>query len=137
MTPDAAVSMLNSQLAKHGEDIELIRTTGLTGPQAAAYGVICRAFVRGYSAEELIAGITQSDSKVILGPTEIEASGWPGPETARETTSGTPISSTTGDIRIPRKNDKAVIAGRQRNIEASVGLYMAGVLVRIEMRVAG
>lgn len=137
MTPDAAISMLNGQLAKHGEDIELIRTTGLTGPQAAAYGVICRAFVRGFSDQEYAAGIHFSESKVIIGPTEIEASGWPGPETARETASGVPISSTAGDTRVPRKNDKAVIAGKQRNVEAAVGLYFAGVLVRIEMRVAG
>lgn len=126
MTPEASIAALDRQLAAHGQDVELQR---LTGSQLIPFKVTCRAFVRGYSAEELIGGITQSDSKVIMGPTEIEAGGWPGPEF--------PAGSTTGDIRIPRKNDKAVIAGRMRNIEAAVGLYLAGVLVRIEMRVTG
>lgn len=126
MTPDEIKATLNSQLAEHGEDIELQR---LTGTQLIPFKVTVRAFVRGYSADELIGGITQSDSRVILSPTEIEASGWPGPES--------PAGSTTGDIRVPRKNDKAVIAGRKRNVESAVGIEVAGELVRIEMRVTG
>jgi hypothetical protein len=126
MTPVAVIAMLDRQLAAHGEDVELQR---LTGTQLIPFKATCRAFVRGYSATELIGGITQSDSRVILSPTDIDAAGWPGPEV--------PAGSTTTDIRVPRKNDKAVIAGKTRNIEAAVGLYMAGVLVRIEMRVTG
>lgn len=129
MTPEAEIAKLNRQLEQHGEEIELQR---LTGNQLIPIKVRCRAFVRPAqrTPEELIAGIVHSSSIVVISPTEINAAGWPGPEA--------PVGSTTDDIRVPRKNDKAVIAGRSRNVEWGVGFrFPGGVLVRIEMRVSG
>lgn len=129
MTPEHAIAMLNGQLAKHGEDIELRRITGLAS-RNVSFAVTCRAFVRGYAEKEMIAGINVADRKVIIGPTEIEASGWPGPET--------PANSTTDDIRVPREGDVAVIEGRRRNVQEPIlPKYLAGVLVRIEFRAVG
>lgn len=118
--------MLERQLAAHGQDVRLQR---LTGTQQVFFEVTCRALVRGYEPRELIGGILQGDSKVILSPGEIEANGWPGPNS-----SATP---TAQDRRIPRKDDKVVIAGKTRNVEAGAPIYLAGELVRIELQVRG
>jgi len=127
VTPaEQAIADLDASLATDGEEIELQR---LAGTQQIAVKVKCRAFVRGYQASELVGGITQQDSRVIISPTEIDRMGWPGPDVASNPTSQ--------DRRVPRKGDKAVIAGKVRNVEAAVGLYMADTLVRIEMRVLG
>lgn len=122
---EQAVADLDAALATDGEDIKIRR---LVGTQLIPIGVDCRAFVRGYSAEELSSGIIQTDRKVILSPSEIIATGWPGPNS-----SATP---TDRDRRVPIKGDKAVIAGRVYNIEASQGKYIDE-LVRIELQVRG
>lgn len=125
MTPaEQAIADLDAALAQHGERIEVWR---LGGRQQVPVKVSARAFVRGYSPTELVGGITQQDARVIMSPTEITRTGWPGPATMPE----------PGDRRVPRKGDKAVIVGRLRNIEAATGIYMDDKLVRIEMRVLG
>lgn len=118
------VEKLNRFLDTRGQDIKLRRTVGETKTE-----VDCRAHVRGFSANELVGGITQQDSFVILSPAEIIAASWPG---------GAALPNGQ-DARIPSKDkgDKACIAGKWRTIEAAVGLYKAGELVRIEMRVLG
>ncbi len=121
-----ALLALDGALAEVGQTITLRR---FTGTQKIPFNVECRAIVRGYSPEELVNGITQQDSMVILSPSEIERKGWPGPQSSAD--------PSNVDRRIPRKSDAAVIAGAQRNVEAAVGIYVAGALVRIEMRVLG
>jgi hypothetical protein len=81
--------------------------------------------VRGYAPQELVGGIAQTDAHVIMSPTQIIAAGW---------TSGRPANE---DQRVPLKGNRAFIAGKARNVEAAVGIYVAGELVRIEMRVLG
>ena len=94
------------------------------------FKVRCRAFVRGYAAQELVGGISPDGfESVILSPTEIIRSGWPGPNSS--------ATSTNQDRRVPRKGDAVVIAGRKRAVEAAGGIYLGGELVRIEMRVLG
>ena len=41
------------------------------------------------------------------------------------------------DNRVPIKGNRAVIAGKTRNVEAAVGICVGGDLARIEMRVLG
>ena len=124
MTPESAIAMLDRQLAMHGEDVELWHETGT---QKIPFKVRCRAFVRGYAAQELVGGIAQTDSKIVMSPTEIIRAGWPGPNS-----SATP---TDQDRRVPRKGDAVIISGRKRAVEAAGGIYLAGEPVRIEMRV--
>ena len=126
MTPQHATAMLLRQISKHGEKVDLIR---LTGTQLTPLTVTCRAFVRAYRPEELVGGIIQGDSRVILSPQEIEANGWPGPNS-----SATPTGQ---DRRVPRKGDRIVIAGKVRNIESGTPVYLAGQLVRIEVQARG
>jgi hypothetical protein len=121
-----AIADLNVALATDGEWIELWRETGT---QKIPFKVRCRAFVRGYAAQELVGAIAQTDSKIVMSPTEVIRAGWPGANS-----SATP---TNQDRRVPRKGDAVVIAGRKRAVEAAGGIYLGGELVRIEMRVLG
>ena len=121
-----AIAALDEALTDVGQQITLQR---LTGTQLIPFAVQLQALVRGYTPEELVGGITQQDSFVILSPTEIDRNGWPGANS-----SATP---TNQDRRVPRKGDKAIINGKLRNVEAAVGIYVADVLVRIELRVLG
>src|SRR5215211_493115 len=118
--------MLERQLAQHGEDIRLQRLTLGPGGTQIPFEVECRALVRGYAPDELVGGISQQDSRVILGPSEIIANDWPGATI-------TPAPNT--DRRVPVRGDRAFIAGKARTVEAAAGIYLAGELVRIELRV--
>ncbi len=117
---------IDAALAEDGEWIELHR---LVGTQQIPIKLRCRAFVRGVSAEMLAAGVKQDTSTVIISPTEIIAKGWPGPNS-----SATPA---TADRRVPKLGDKALIAGKIRQIEVALPTYVDGELVRIELRVQG
>lgn len=123
---ERVIADLDAALAADGEWIELWRETGT---QKIPFKVRCLAFVRGYAAQELVGGIGQTDSKVVISPTEIIRAGWPG-----RNSSATP---TDQDRRVPRKGDAVVIAGRKRAVETAGGIYPGGELVRIEMRVLG
>jgi hypothetical protein len=133
MTPAEATAMLRRQLAAHGEDVTLQRVTqGPSGVQIK-YKVDCRAFVRGYQPAELVGGILQGDSRVVLSAIEIEAQGWPGPIA----TSEPPNARTKQDRRVPRKGDDIFIMGKLRNIEVATPVYLDGQLVRIELAARG
>lgn len=127
---EAAIADLDAALAEVGEDVPLQRMTlGPNGLQIP-FEAKCRAVVRGYTPQELIAGsgIQQGDSLVILSPTDIEKAQWPGAQV------GTPV----GDVRVPLPSrDKIVIQGKQRAIIAAVPFYTGGELVRIELQARG
>lgn len=127
---DREVADLDTTLATDGEWIEIRR---LFGTQLIPLSVRCRASVRTVTAEELVAGITQESSNVIMSPSEIIAAGWPGPWTP---SAAEPVNPGT-DRRVPRKGDKAVIKNRVRNIEVTKPIYIDNELVRIELRVLG
>lgn len=111
MTPQQAIAALDRSIAKYGQTVQLRRGT-TTAPVATAS---VKAHVRGYKPDELVSGIMQNDSLVILSPTGLEE--WPG---------GT-----------PKKDDFVTIDGRLRSILA-VGLFkMRDQVVRIEMQVKG
>jgi hypothetical protein len=129
MTPAEATSMLQRQLAKHGQDVRLQRVTQGPSGQQIKYSVNCRAFVRGYQPAELVGGILQGDSKVVLSAAEIEAQGWPGPNSS--------TTPTNQDRRVPRKGDDIIIMGKSRNIEVATPVYLNGELVRIELAARG
>lgn len=129
---DAAqhIADLDRSLAEHGEDIVLRRVNGTSTANQTFVDVTCRAFVRGFSPDELVGGITQQDRNVILSSTEIDAAGWPANEAD---------STSEVDERIPRKNrgDRCKVAGNWCTVEAAQGIRIGGTLVRIDMRVRG
>ncbi len=121
MSPAATIAALDRALRTRGQDVTL---------QSLSAGVVtqqvtCRAFVRSYAPAALVGGVIQGDSQVILSPSEIAAAGWPGAATG------------PGDDRVPKKGDRLVISGLVRTIEAASPVYLADVLVRIELRVRG
>jgi hypothetical protein len=119
------ISALDRGLAARGEDV-VLRRIGGSGATATSVDVTCRAVVRGYRPEELVGGIAQGDSQVILSPSEIRSSGWPDPD-----------GSPSGSASLPRKGDKLIVQGRMRTIEAAAPIQVAGELVRIDLQVRG
>ncbi len=113
------IAALDEALATVGEDIVLRRVTG-EDPNTTNVDVICRAVVRTFEPEELVGGIAQTVSRIIVSPSAIEAAGWPG-----------------SGPNIPRRLDQVIIAGRVRDIEAVDPIHVGGRLVRIELRVLG
>lgn len=111
------VADLDAALAEDGENV-VLRRTGVTD-------LTVRAFVRGVSPEQLAAGVKQDNSNVIISSTEIIEAGWPG------------TVSDTEDTRVPKLSDKLVIASRVRQIEFVAPIYVAGELVRMDIRVTG
>ena len=111
MTPQQAIAKLDRAIAKYGQTVQLRRGT-TTAPVATAS---VKAHVRGYKPDELVSGIMQNDSLVILSPTGLE--NWPG--------------------GVPKKDDWATIDDRPRTIMA-VGVFkMRDQVVRIELQVKG
>lgn len=129
-TASAEIDKLDRFLANRGEDVVLQRIVGAVNQVVSA--VTCRAFVRGYLPQQLIAGsgITQGDSQVTLSPTQIGAAQWPG---------GVVMSNPapTIDPRVPRQGDKMIVAGKLRTVQAAAPIYMNGELVRIDAQVKG
>lgn len=103
------VARLDRALARSGELVVLRRRSG-------GSAVTCRAVVTGFEPEELVGGIAQTASKVIISPTEIAAAGWPDP---------------------PDRGDSIIIDGRHRHIEAAHPRRIGDELVRIELQVFG
>ncbi|MDQ0305332.1 hypothetical protein [Ancylobacter polymorphus] len=124
MSPEQALSALDRALAAHGQNATLRRYTG-TGPSRTASDVTVRVRLDDYRPEELVGGIIQGDSRVILSPSQIIAASW----------GGTPADGTDG--RVPVKNDQIIVAGRARIVQAPVPFYIDGQLVRIELQVRG
>lgn len=123
------IDALDEALLAAGEDVILRRIVG-TGASAVNVDVTVRASVRAFAPDELVGTLSQSDSNVIISPTQIMAAQWPG---------GQPVSGAIhqADPRVPKVGDKAIIQGRVRNITFVEPILVAGELVRIEMTVAG
>lgn len=120
LSPAEAIADLDEHLASEGQNVILQRVTGGT---TVAQAVTLRAFVRGYQPDELVNGITQQDAKLIFSPTGLASFN---------------AGAAAGlDIRVPIKGNRVVINGRTRAIEAGVGIYVAGTLVRVEAAVKG
>lgn len=108
MTPAAAISMLDGNVARNGQTLVLRRgTTELT----------VRGFVRDYQPGEIVGGIVQGDTHIALSPTQMAGSEF----------EGSPV----------RRNDKVVIRGRVRNVEAADPVLLDDRLVRINLQVRG
>lgn len=116
---------LDRALARKGETITLRRQTG--GSLQNFAETTCKAFVRGYTSSDLVGGISQNESLVIMSPTAIFDLQWP----------ASPAAGATADARIPVKGDRVVIQGRVRVIEAVGQFFIGDELARLELRVKG
>lgn len=113
---------LDNALAEVGENVILRR--------GVSDDVTVRAVARAFRPEELVGGISQSDSLVIISPTQISVAGWPNNQVA-----GTPPFD--GPTWLPKNNDKMIIQGRLRNVTFVKPISVGGEIVRIELTVSG
>lgn len=107
MNSTAAIAMLDRNVAQHGQTVVLRRDT-------TDFTVL--AFVREYQPDEMVGGIAQGDTKVVLSPTQLV---------------GSPFEESV------LRNDKVVIRGRVRNIQAIEPVLMSDRLVRLNLQVRG
>lgn len=113
------IDALDRALARAGEDIILRRRIGTT---QTFVSVTVRGLPRGYSADELVGAITQQHSKVIISPTQIAESSWPGAAQGPS---------------YPQKGDIMIINGTPRSVESGAPIFVGGAVVRIEVTVKG
>lgn len=125
MTPEAAIASLDKQLAEHGEDCTLRRKDGnpLTDKD-----VTVRASVRGLRGDEIVGTATQVFSKAVISMTQILAAEWP---------AGHVVAPAAVDPRIPRPNDFLIVKGKVRQIMFADPIAINGVVVRVNLTVAG
>ena len=107
------IADLNAALRKSGQDIVLRRYTAPTGDPRPKTDVPVRAGVRPVRADQLIGAIDQSASNVFLSPTGLAA------------------------LLPLKKGDKAIIQGRERQIEFVKPIEVDNQLVRVELMVLG
>lgn len=107
MTPAEIIADLDFALGENGTLVEFTREgqSSLTGVPAT---------IRGYSAEELAAGIDQAARKAIVSPTSFAA--WPS---------------------IPVEGDRVITASRTYRVQTVDAIEIAGVIVRIELEIMG
>jgi hypothetical protein len=106
LTPEAAIAALDRQIAQSGQTViltfvETELTTAIPIP----------AFVRGYQPQELVGGIIQGDTLVVVSPTNLIAA-----------------------PRLLRRNDRVTIAGRVRHIEDVIPVGDPPVRLNIQVR---
>jgi hypothetical protein len=130
MTTNECITALDDALAQNGQDVVLRRVVG-----SANIDVKCRASVRAFRPEELIGGITQSDSLVIMSPTQILAGQWPGGQVV----SRSPLlpSTSVSPAWLPKNTDRVIVDGRSRAITFVKPISVGSGIVRLELTVAG
>jgi hypothetical protein len=117
--PQYLIDALDASLALDSETVRLLRMAGaVVGMQ-----VTCLATIRGYKPSEIVAGsgIGQQDQLMITSPTLLAAAGWPGLNLSA----------------VPKQGDRVMSNRGVLTVQASVGLYVQDVLVRIEAQLRG
>jgi hypothetical protein len=113
-SPSSLIADLDAALADAGSAITIRRYTAPSGTPRPKVDIDnVPAAVRAIHADELAEGIDQTASKVVVSPTGLAA------------------------LLPLKKGDKAVIDGRERNIELPKPISVQGVLVRVDLLVAG
>lgn len=114
MTPAAAIASLDRQIGLHGQIVILRRYTGVGAARTSADTTV-GAIVRDYRPDELVGGITQGDTQIVLSPTDVLAGGG----------------------AMPQKGDQIVIEGKPRTIAAAPPVRVGNVIARINVQVKG
>ncbi|MCG8272383.1 hypothetical protein MIC97_12820 [Aquamicrobium sp. NLF2-7] len=124
-SPSGMIARLDASLAKRGEDCTLRRKDG--NPPTDK-DVTVRASVRGLRGDEIVGTATQAFSKAVISMTQILAAGWP---------AGHVAVPGAVDPRIPRPNDFLIVKGKVRQIMFADPIAINGVVVRVNLTVAG
>lgn len=114
MNPDTIIADLDASLLRAGEVVTIRRYTASSGtPRPKTDIEHVPASVRAVKPEEMVGDIKATFSKVVLSPTGLAS------------------------LLPLKKDDKIVIQGRERNIEHPGPIFVQGVLVRMNLTVAG
>jgi hypothetical protein len=119
------IADLDAALARTGEDCTLRRKEG---SPLVEKDVTVRASVRGLRGDEIVGTATQAYSKAAISMTQILTAGWP---------AGHTVTPGAVDPRLPRANDFLVVKGKQRQIVFADPIAVDGVVVRVNLTVAG
>ena len=123
------ITDLDAALAESGELIILRRTVGTLNQT----NIDCEnlpANVRTPRLEELVEGITQDDLRVIISPTRIAETQWPG----GGVDAPAPFNP---DRSLPKKSDRIIRGGYVYRVEKVEAIKVNNVVVRIEMLTKG
>ncbi|CAN7693450.1 hypothetical protein LJR030_003673 [Rhizobium sp. LjRoot30] len=123
------VARLDRQLRRRGEWITLRHQTGSTSHQI----VQTRGIVKTFGQERLIGGISQTNYMIILSPTDLRNSGFPGAE-PKVVPNGT---FPPEDPNLPDRSGSVTFRGRYAAIESVDAIYDRDEVVRIEIKVMG
>lgn len=117
MTPEQAISAHKRALAVAGETVMIRRYTG-TGQNRPYFDADVQARVTDFEPAELVGGIVQGDRKLVVLAEDLERAQFP---------------------ENLRKGDKAIVRGRECNIESvdDNTRRIQGVLVAYELAVRG
>lgn len=127
-----AVAALDDALARAGgEDVILRRPVG-SGRSVQFVSVKCVARISAVTAEQISAGIAQTELNFIMSPTQIDRAQWPGGTVPQ-------LPPFDVDQRIPRENvDQLIVRGKMRTVSFVDPVFAgAGELVRINGRIKG
>ena len=113
------IADLDFSLLNDGQTITLTRGNA---------SVDCYAFVCELNVDQLVDLTAQQQFSVVISPTQIYEDNWP---SVPDSPPAVP------DPRIPIKGDSVTIAGRKRTVQMVLPLFVADVLVRIDMKAKG
>ncbi len=144
-TPDAGpkrrrnphLARLDRQIRLHGEACEIIHTIG--SATQTKFRVSLRGIVKTFGVEQLIAGLTQTNYLVIISPTDLRNTKWPGPRGPATVASGNLPNGQTPpkDFVIPTTADAITFRAAQKAIGQATAIYDGDDCVRIELKVLG
>lgn len=118
MTPDEAKASHRRMMRVAGETITIRRYTAPSGTPRPSVTQDVTARVTGYAPNELVGGIAQGDRRLVVLADDLA----------------------TGAVTLPlKKGDKAVVRGKELNIEAvdDSTRRVSGVLIALELQVRG
>lgn len=130
---NALLAQLDRRLARHGEEVFLVRKTG-TSPGTSFVQCRILAIVKPLTVEQLVGAISQTSYLLLTSPTLILRAKWPGGRTPGNWTNGIIAPS---DPRIPTTNDFVYLRGAQKAVTRSAPIFDRGQCVRLELMVLG
>lgn len=114
------LAQLDRRLLERGQIITLRRIVG-TGPNATSVQIDVPAFVKASTVEDFTGTLVQQNLFVIISPTHILGTTWPG----------------VGQKPMVKMGDKALIYGQMRNVERVSPFFEGNQCIRMDMVVKG
>jgi hypothetical protein len=128
---NSLLSRLDRQLRLHGEEVQLQRTTG-TSTQTNTKATV-RGVIKTLGILQLLSGLTATNYVVIISPTDLRKSSWPGAVAEAIPSGLVPVK----DAVIPTVGDKMWFRAALKTISRADAIYDGNECVRIELYCTG